>query len=458
MSRPLKIFITYSHKNTESKDELKTHLAVLKNEGIIEIWHDNEILPGDRWRDAISTNLAESDILLYLVSADSLASTNCNNELTIALYKNIRPIPIILERCDWPNHELSNFQALPDRGNPINEWEPESMGWHNAVEGIRKVVGKMQSQAEQKRLAELAFQRGDFLTIIQNFDAAIRNYNQAIYINPNYADAYNNRGIAYAEKGDLDAAIRDFDKAIELNPNHVVHYYNRGTAYGKKDDLDAAIRDYNQAIYINPDHATAYNNRGTAYDKKDDLDAAIRDYNQAIYINPDHATAYFNRGAAYAKKGDLDAAIQDYNQAIEINPRYVDAYNNRGVSYADKGYLYAAIQDYNQAIELNPRYATAYNNRGIAHFQMNNFIDAIADYSKALELNPDTKEVYYNQGLIWLNLQRWNAAKIVLTTAKNWGMDIVASFKKDYGGVADFEQKMGFQLPDDIKELLTPQQ
>ena len=72
MSKPLKVFITYSHKNTVEKDELITRLALLKREGIISIWHDNEILPGDKWRDTIFNNLAESDLLLYLTSAIAL--------------------------------------------------------------------------------------------------------------------------------------------------------------------------------------------------------------------------------------------------------------------------------------------------------------------------------------------------------------------------------------------------
>ena len=85
MSEPLKIFITYARKDKAAKNELKTCLAVMEQQDEITIWHDNEILPGDTWREAIFNNLAESDILLYLVSADSLASENCNKELSEAI-------------------------------------------------------------------------------------------------------------------------------------------------------------------------------------------------------------------------------------------------------------------------------------------------------------------------------------------------------------------------------------
>ena len=98
MSKPLKGFITYSHEDTEAKDELITRLAVMKQQNELVTWHDNEMLPSDKWREEIfSTHLPDSDLLLYLVSAASLASENCNKELGIALKKNIKPIPIILE-------------------------------------------------------------------------------------------------------------------------------------------------------------------------------------------------------------------------------------------------------------------------------------------------------------------------------------------------------------------------
>ena len=46
-----------------------THLTLLKREGTVNIWHDNEILLGDKWRDAIFNNFTDSDLLLYLTSA-----------------------------------------------------------------------------------------------------------------------------------------------------------------------------------------------------------------------------------------------------------------------------------------------------------------------------------------------------------------------------------------------------
>ena len=215
MSKPLKIFITYSHKNTKEKDDLITHLALLKREGIISIWHDNEILPGDVWRDTIFSNLADSDLLLYLTSTGSLESENCNKEFASALNAEMRVIPIILEDCDWLNHQLSDFQALPSRGLPINEWQPESKGWQSVVKGIRNTVNKLQPQAkpssertQNRQLAEWPFQHGNFLMMLRQTGRAIEAYSYALNLNPCDAEAYNNRGVAYSKKEKFERAIK----------------------------------------------------------------------------------------------------------------------------------------------------------------------------------------------------------------------------------------------------------
>ena len=419
MGEPLKVFITYSHEDIDSKNKLRQRLAVMEQQGMITIWHDNEILPGDKWYEDISRNLNESDILLYLVSASSLASKNCNKELAEALSGEIRVIPIILEGCDWLNHQLSDIQALPDQGKPINEWQPESNGWQNVVEGLRKVVSEIQSHAkpasritdeEIETLAYLALQQGDFLVMLGQPDKAIEAYSRAITHSPSNATAYINRSIAYFSKGVYDRAIADCNKAIELNSDNATAYNNRGTIYLSKGIYDLAIADCNKAIELNSDNATAYNNRGVAYYGKGVYDLAIKDFNKAIVLNSDSASAYNNRGNAYRDKGEFDRAIEDFNKAITLNLYDASAYNNRGNAYVSKGTYDRAIEDFNKAIALNPTDATAYSNRGNAYRDKNEPDRAIEDYNKAIELNPNYAVAYNNRGNAYSDKGTYNRA------------------------------------------------
>ena len=494
----IRLFITYSHKDIKAKDQLITYLAAMKREGLIKIWQDNEILPGDTWRDSIFKNLAETDILLYLVSADSLASKNCNKELVEALNTNVRVIPIILEHCDWLNHQLSGFQVLPDEGKPINVWKDENEGWQSTVASIRKVIHQMQTQvvsssdiSQEAVLAELEYERGYFLMLLGQIESAIKAYSDAIELNPHYSAAYNNRGVVYVDIGEYNLAIRDFNMAIELNPNDFFAYNNRGNTYKYIGNINNAIKDFNMAITLKSDYANAYNNRGNAYVKKGYFEKAIKDFNTAMKLDPDFPGAYNSRGAAYHEKGNLEKAIEDFNTAIKLDSNYVSPYINRGriygrksmipeaiddfskvitlkpdyaEAYYDRGIAYGkkrdfdlAIADYTQAIELNSNYVNAYCNRGSAYFCKGEFDFAIADYTKAIEMDPDSSAVYCNRGLVWLVLQNWDNAMADMASAKRIGLDVSTWFHKLYKSVADFERIIDAKLPEDIAAMLTPQ-
>ena len=95
----------------------------------------------------------------------------------------------------------------------------------------------------------------------------------------------NERGVDNEEQGQTDPAI-DVDEAIALNPQDAEGYFNRGLAYFFKGDYDQAIADFDESIALDPQDASAYYNRGLAYDLKGDLDHAIADFDEAIALDP----------------------------------------------------------------------------------------------------------------------------------------------------------------------------
>ena len=450
MSKPLKGFITYSHEDTEAKKELRKRLAVMEQQNELVTWDDGQLTPGDgALQEDILKKVADSDLLLYLVSAASLASKNCNKELAEALKQEIRVIPIILEHCDWLNHQLSGFEVLPHKGKPISKWEDESEGWQNVVDGIRKTVGEIKSQVE------LAFQHGNALTMLGQLNLAINAYSDVIKLDPRYTFAYYNRGVVYSNKGELDLAIRDYNKAIKLKPNHTKAYNNRGVAFYNKSHVDIAIRDYNTAIKLNPNYVYAYINRGNAYHKIGELNCAIKDYNKAIQLDPNDADTYYNRGNTYNDNGQVELAIKDYNKAIQLKPNVANRYCNRGNAYLKNGEVTLAIKDYNKAIQLDPYYAYAYNNRGLVYQKNGEVIKAIEDFTIALRIDSKLGMVYYNRAAAWLRLEKWEEAKTDLTTAKRMGVDITAAFHNSYKDVETYEKRHSVKLPEDIALLLT---
>jgi Flp pilus assembly protein TadD, contains TPR repeats len=155
------------------------------------------------------------------------------------------------------------------------------------------------------------------------------------------ADWFNNAKALWNEDEgkftDPQKAIGYLNNAIKLQPNYANAYNNRGNAYADLRKYQQAIEDYNQAIRVQPDYAYAYINRGDAYYGLGQYQRAIEDCNEAIRLKPDNAIAYSNRGKAYAKLGQYEPAIKDFNEAIRLHPDDVNAYNNRGVAYLLQG-------------------------------------------------------------------------------------------------------------------------
>jgi tetratricopeptide (TPR) repeat protein len=234
-----------------------------------------------------------------------------------------------------------------------------------------------------------------------NSDKAIANYDQALQLKPDWAEAYNNRGAAYDDKGEYDRAIADYDQAIKLKPDSAVVYTNRGNAYADKSEYDRAIADYDQAIKLKPDYAVAYTNRGIIYRREGEYDRAIADYDQTIKLKPDSAVAYTDRGNAYADKGEYDRAIADYDQAIKLKPDSAVAYTNRGAAYYRKGEYERAIADFDQALKLKPDHTAAYINRGTAYGSKREYDRAIADFDQAIKFDPNEAKAYMQRGLTY---------------------------------------------------------
>ena len=154
-------------------------------------------------------------------------------------------------------------------------------------------------------------------------------------------------------KGDVDGAIADYTKAIEVDPRYAPAYYNRGMAREDKADPNGAIADYTKAIEINPKMGAAYNNRGQVRANRDDLEGALADFNKSIALNPRDSTGYLNRGVARKQKGDRDAALADFNKALELNPREARAFAHRGAARLLKGDEAEAQKDFDACLKLD---------------------------------------------------------------------------------------------------------
>ena len=95
---------------------------------------------------------------------------------------------------------------------------------------------------------------------MRKYDCAIETFSKAILLKPDYAAAYINRGVAYAQNNDSDRAIGDLVKATQLSPQYPNTYVLLGGVYDVRGDRPRAIENYEQALELDPNNSIAFEN------------------------------------------------------------------------------------------------------------------------------------------------------------------------------------------------------
>ncbi len=372
------VFISYRRTNASWALAIFQNLT---NHGY-DVFYDFEGIASGDFEQVILENVKARAHFLLLLTPSALERCDepkdwLRREIETALDTQRNIVPLMLDRFDFEapavSKRLTGKLELLKRYNALDvpvTYFPEAMDrlrekhlnvpleavLHPPSEVAQKAVEVQQTAArkapvvrEEELTAQQWFERG---YAASDADEKLRYYTEAIRLDPEDATAYNNRGIARSDKGDLDGALTDYDEAIRLDPKDALAYNNRGIARSDKGDLDGALTDYDEAIRLDPEYALAYNNRGIARKAKGDLDGALADYDEAIRLNPEYATAYNNRGIARSDKGDLDGALADYDEAIRLNPEYANAYYNRGGTREDVEAYTDAIADFQQYLDL----------------------------------------------------------------------------------------------------------
>ena len=300
------------------------------------------------------------------------------------------------------------------------------------------------------------------------YDDAIRDFSEAIRLDPAGVNAYWGRGFAYQSKGELDKALSDYAEVVRRDRNAARVCFNRGLIYLQRKEWAKAVQDFSETIRCEPGDGYAYLERGSALAELNDLDGALASLDASISINP-LAEAYNVRAAVYKRRGDIDRARNDelkatqlasnqgrrlpfvpmfdptplatdllgrarialvagrYDEAIDLcsealgknmnSWRASNVFMTRGNAYAGKDDWDRALRDYEEAITIEPKNADAWTNRGNAYAHKKQRDKSTHDYDEAIRLNPNLAEAYCNRALNYLDSGNTDKALADLTEA-----------------------------------------
>ena len=260
------------------------------------------------------------------------------------------------------------------------------------------------------------------------------------------------RGDAYLEQGDPEAALREYRQAIRLNPSDAAPHYGVSLALARLGaDPAERIEALDKAVALDPDFAQAHNDLGILHMEGGRFIEAERVLRAAVAVNPQFAEAHNNLGVLYAKLGRNSEAERLFRRAAEDDPGYASAYVNHGLTLAalDRwepaerslrkaeellpddlkvlaglGMLFMRTNRAEEALtrlhriaELNPRSAQAHLNVGGALTAKLDLEGALASFTRAAALAPDSSQVRYHRGRCLYDLGRNEEAKAELQRA-----------------------------------------
>jgi len=219
-------------------------------------------------------------------------------------------------------------------------------------------------------------------------DIAVELIEKALQSNRSPA-ALNDLGQAYHALARLEEAVRCYQEATELKPDYVTAYNNLGVVLQESGRAAEAERAYRQALAIRPGIAEIYCNLANALQDLGRFEEAEQACLHALTLNPDLAAAHNSLGNALQNLGRLEEAEQACLRALSIQPAYAKAYNNLGTILHALGRLAEAEQACRRAVELAPALAMAYNNLGAVLRGLSRLEESEQAFCRALALSPD---------------------------------------------------------------------
>ncbi|MDY6861635.1 MAG: tetratricopeptide repeat protein [Thermodesulfobacteriota bacterium] len=144
-------------------------------------------------------------------------------------------------------------------------------------------------------------------------------YERALYLRPDFAEAHNNLGGIHYNKGLLEVAEKEFKKAIALKPDYADAYSNLGVVYRDRKLYEKAIVANQKALKLKPTHKT-HNNLGIVYSMINANKKAINEFQKAIRLNPYFIEARFNLAKILTRCGLKKDTVSEYQKILEIEP------------------------------------------------------------------------------------------------------------------------------------------
>jgi tetratricopeptide (TPR) repeat protein len=195
------------------------------------------------------------------------------------------------------------------------------------------------------------------------------------------ASALANQALALADLGRKHEALANLDAAIALNPDFVEAWNNRGNLLRELRRYPEALASLDRVVALRPGYRDAHGNRGNVLVAMKRPEEALAAFDRAVGPDaPASAEILNGRGVALRTLDRLDEALVHFDRAVALKPDYVDPLVNRAGVLEALRRTDEALRDYAAALARDPHHALARWNRSVILLRRGDFANGLADY------------------------------------------------------------------------------
>ncbi|XP_059675518.1 tetratricopeptide repeat protein 6 [Gavia stellata] len=192
--------------------------------------------------------------------------------------------------------------------------------------------------------ASVCLQMGETFAAFQDTNAALQLTTTAPLLT--------NRGVINQLMGYLPCAMKDYQQAISVDPNYALAYFNAANIYFFNRQFSQAYCYYSKVLQLDPRNESAVMNRAITNTLLNNIEEAKEDFEKAISLCPFSAAVYFNRANFYNGLKQYELAEKDISTALSIQPNDALMYKFRADIRGKLGFNKEAVEDYKQAISI----------------------------------------------------------------------------------------------------------
>ena len=225
---------------------------------------------------------------------------------------------------------------------------------------------------------------------------AIGEFERALELKPDLADAHYNLGLVFGRIGRVSDALGEYEKAISLNPRSTEARYNLALLLaGQGRAAEAAVR-FSEVVRSSPDFADGHVGLGNALVQLGRPADALGPFEAAVRLRPDYPEARYNLGLLLAGLGRVPEALPHLAEALRLKPDFEEGHYKFGRILAQAGMLDRALSELETAARLDPRHPEAQLDLGNVLLSLGRAPEAVARYEAALRLRPGYPEAQAN--------------------------------------------------------------